>query len=153
MKKKLIFMIGIPGCGKSTYLKDMHPVVETDKLRKIHLGNVNDWSKERFIFDTAIGDILQQFELHDTVYLDSTMVESKHRESMLEKIGGRLDVEFEAVVFPADMQLSIQRIESDLDVGKDRANPIDYIQEYYNHYIETINLIEGGQVDFKVTWV
>jgi len=153
MKKKLVFTIGIPGSGKSTYLSGKYPVVETAKLRKIYLGDVNDWSQERFIFDIAMRDIIERFDFYDTVYLDATMVETKHRDSMLEEIGGRLDVKFEAIVFPADIYLSIERIEADLESGKNRANSLDTIYESYNQYNETMDQIEAGQVDFDVVWL
>jgi len=150
MPKTFIFTLGIPGSGKSTYLADKHPVVSTDELRKELLKNVNDISKEKYIFDTAIKKIMKLFDDYDVVYFDATMVETKHRVAMLETIEDRMPVEFIAVVFPADIELSKQRIEKDLLDGVDRADVVDMLEEYMTYYAETMKLLELGKVKFNV---
>ena len=148
---KLIFTLGIPGSGKSTYMQDKYPVVVTDELRKELLGDVNDITQEKFIFDTAIDRIVSLCYFHEVVYFDATMVETKHRVTMLEKIEGRVsDIEFVAIIFPADVELSKKRIAVDLEAGKDRADVTRMLEEYLEYYVETMDLIEFGKVKFTL---
>ena len=150
--KKFIFTCGITGCGKSRYLKGKSPVVETDQLRKELLDDVNDLSQEKKIFGTAFGRILDYFKTYDVVYFDATMVENKHRtpfltaiKTMIESRGEEL--EFQAIVFPADIEVSRKRILKDLKDGKNRANSIYLLEEQYQYYQEAMEAFEN-RTDF-----
>jgi len=156
MTKELIFTIGIPGAGKSTYLRDKYPKVSTDDIRRYFLGDVNTVSVEGLVFNTAEDIVVNLFEKYDTVYLSATMVENLGRSLFLSNIQERVhwhDVKFKALVFPIDPEESKRRIQADLDNGIDRADSIDIVDEYHQYYLETIRMIETGNVEFEVEYV
>lgn len=149
--KKLIFTLGIMGAGKSSYVKDKSPVVATDEIRKELFNDVDNISQEKFIFDTAIKRILEHFKNHDTVYLDATMVETKHRVAFLNEIIKNIpEVELEAVVFTVDPKIAKERIQKDIDSNVDRASSVHLVDEYHEYFQETMDLIKKGEILFKV---
>lgn len=137
--------MGISGSGKSTWLKDKHPVVETDDLRRELLGDVNDISQEKFIFDTAIKRIIRLFDTNDTVYFGSTLVETKHRISLLKQIREAVERRYELVidieVFPSNPEVTKKRIIEDIKNGKDRARTLHLIDEQYKMFKYTQNIL------------
>ena len=152
MKKNLYFTLGIPGSGKSTYLSGKEPIVSTDEIRKQLFGDVNFWSREQEVFGVAQNRIINYFSSYQTVYLDATMVESKHRDPFLAEIKEEVgDVKFTAILFEADVELSRQRIKQDLSDGFDRAsNALKNLYGFNYWYQETLDLIEKNQVSFAV---
>ena len=71
--KNLVATLGITGCGKSSWLKDKSPVVETDDLRVELLGSVDDITQEGLIFKTAASKIAQLFDVYNTIFLGATV--------------------------------------------------------------------------------
>ena len=149
MKSKLLVAtFGITGCGKSTWLSKCKPVVEIDDLRKQYLGDVNDLSKEKFIFDMAKKHLMELLENCDTVFFGSTNVDSKHRASYFqslkdevkEKLGCQLDIKL--VIFNCDKETSKERIEKDLKDGLDRADSLSLIDKQYDQYEESLKLLK-----------
>ena len=84
--KNLVVTLGISGCGKTWWLRDKSPVVETDDLRVELLGNIDDYTREAFIFGTAAKRVSDLFDTHDTVYFGATLVNSKKRIPFLQSI-------------------------------------------------------------------
>ena len=152
MKNNLYFTLGIPGSGKSTLLRGKEPIVSTDEIRKQLFQDVNDWSKEQEVFGVAQNRIIDYFSSYQTVYLDATMVETKHRDPFLAEIKEEVgNMKFTAILFEADVELSRQRIEKDLSDGIDRAsNALKKLYEFYHWYQETLDLIGKNQVSFDV---
>ncbi len=152
MKKNLYFTLGIPGSGKSPLLRGKEPIVSTDEIRKQLFGDVNFWSREQEVFGVAQNRIINYFSSYQTVYLDATMVESKHRDPFLAEIKEEVeDVKFTAILFEADVELSRQRIKQDLSNGFDRAsNALKNLYEFNYWYQETLELIEKKKVSFAV---
>ena len=150
MKSKLLNVtFGISGCGKSTYLSKIgsKSIVETDDLRRTFLGDVNDISKEKYIFDLAKGHILELLESYDRVYLGATNVNSKYRAPYLidikeqaKKMGYELEICL--IVFNCDIEVSRQRILNDLSNKVDRANSIALLEEQYKQFKEAKTLIK-----------
>ena len=142
------------GAGKTTWLRDKSPVVETDDLRVELLGNIDDYTQEAFIFGTAVKRISDLFDTHDTVYFGATLVDSKYRISFLQSIKDMCKHEFviDAVVFPCDDKTSKKRITKDLNEGVERANSIYLIHRQYNQYVHTMSVL-GDEKDFyrKIT--
>ena len=147
--KTLRFTVGIMGAGKSSYVKDKNPVVATDEIRKELFNNVDDISQEKFIFDTSIERIVDLFKTHDTVYFDATMVETKHRITFLEEIKKLVkDIELIGIIFTVDPEVAKERIQSDIDSGVDRASSVHFVDEYYQYFKETMDLIKDNKVLF-----
>ena len=140
--KNLVVTLGITGCGKSTWLKDKSPVIETDDLRVELLDDISNVTQEGFIFGTAAKRISKLFDTHDTVYFGATLVDSKRRIPFLQSIKDMCKHKFviDVVIFPAIPELSKERITRDLKNGVQRADSIRFIDEQYEQYLYTMNI-------------
>ena len=149
MTKCLTVTLGMTGAGKTTWLRDKSPVVETDDLRVELLGNIDDYTQEAFIFGTAAKRVSDLFDTHDTVYFGATLVNSKKRIPFLQSIKDMCKHEFviDVMVFPCDDKTSKKRITKDLNEGVERANSIYLIHRQYNQYVHTMSVLDD-ELDF-----
>ena len=154
MVKCLTVTLGMTGAGKTTWLRDKSPVVETDDLRVELLDNIDDYTQNSFIFGTASKRVSDLFDTHDNVYFGATLVNSKHRIPFLQSIKDMCKHKFviDVVVFPCDDKTSKKRITKDLNEGVERANSIYLIHRQYNQYVHTMSVLDDEK-DFyrKVT--
>ena len=140
--KTLIVTLGITGSGKSTWLKNKSPVVETDDLRVELLDDISDSAtQEGLIFGTAAKRISKLFDTHDTVYFGASLVDGKHRIPFLQSIKDMCKHKFviDVVIFPGIPELSKERITRDLKNGVQRADSIQFIDEQYEQYLHTMS--------------
>ena len=139
--KNLVVTLGITGCGKSRWLKDKSPVIETDDLRVELLDDISDEIQDGFIFKTAAKRVSELFDMHDTVYFGATLVNSKHRIPFLQSIKDMCKHKFviDVVIFPGIPELSKERITRDLKNGVQRADSIQFIDEQYEQYLHTMS--------------
>ena len=140
--KNLVVTLGITGCGKSRWLKNKSPVIETDDLRVELLDDISDSAtKEGLIFGTAAKRISKLFDTHDTVYFGATLVNGKHRIPFLQSIKDMCKHKFviDVVIFPGIPELSKERITRDLKNGVQRADSIQFIDEQYEQYLHTMS--------------
>ena len=155
MTKCLTVTLGMTGAGKTTWLRDKSPVVETDDLRVELLGNIDDYTQEAFIFGTAAKRVSDLFDTHDTVYFGATLVNSKKRIPFLQSIKDMCKHKFviDVMVFPCDDKTSKKRIDKDLKEGVKRANSVYLIHRQYNQYVHTMSGVLDDERDFyrKVT--
>ncbi len=149
--KNLIATLGITGCGKSSWLKDKSPVVETDNLRVELLGSIDDITQESLIFKTAAERIIKLFDTHDTVYFGATLVDSKYRLLFLQSIQRKCEHPFDIdlIIFPADPKISRERIKKDLDAGLPRADSLQYVDEQYTQYLYTMDQLYYEQAFYR----
>lgn len=152
MTKCLTVTLGMTGAGKTTWLRDKSPVVETDDLRVELLNDIND-EQDSFIFDTATKRICQLFELTDTVYFGATLVDNRYRIPFLQSIKDMCKHEFviDMFIFPCTPEVSLQRITKDLKDGVERADSIKYIDEQYEQYLDALRSLLGEEKDFYRT--
>ena len=140
--KNLVVTLGITGCGKSRWLKNKSPVIETDDLRVELLDDISDSvTQEGIIFGTAAKRISKLFDTHDTVYFGATLVDGKHRIQFLQSIKDMCKHKFviDVVIFPGIPELSKERITRDLKNGVQRADSIQFIDEQYEQYLHTMS--------------
>ena len=140
--KNLVVTLGITGCGKSRWLKNKSPVIETDDLRVELLDDISDSAtQEGIIFGAAAKRISKLFDTHDTVYLGATLVNGKHRIPFLQSIKDMCKHKFviDVVIFPGIPELSKERISRDLKNGVQRADSIQFIDEQYEQYLHTMS--------------
>ena len=153
--KCLTVTLGMTGAGKTTWLRDKSPVVETDDLRVELLGNIDDYTQEALIFGTAAKRVSDLFDTHNTVYFGATLVNSKKRIPFLQSIKDMCKHEFviDVMVIPCDDKTSKKRITKDLNEGVERANSIYLIHRQYNQYVHTMSGVLDDEKDFyrKVT--
>ena len=141
--KNLVVTLGITGCGKSRWLKDKRPLIETDDLRVELLDDIsNSVTQEGIIFGTAANRISKLFDTHDTVYFGATLVDSKYRIPFLQSIKDMCKHKFaiDVVIFPGIPELSKERIARDLKNGVQRADSIKFIDEQYGQYLHTTSI-------------
>jgi predicted kinase len=154
MTKCLTVTLGMTAAGKTTWLRDKSPVVETDDLRVELLNDVDDITQEGLIFDTAVKRISKLFDTNDTVYFGATLVDSKYRIPFLQSIKDMCKHNFviDVFIFPCTPQVSMERITKDLRDGVARANSIQFIDEQYNQYAHTMSVLDDEK-DFyrKIT--
>ena len=140
--KNLVVTLGITGCGKSRWLNNKSPVIETDDLRVELLDDISDSAtQEGLIFGTAAKRISKLFDTHDTVYFGATLVDGKHRIPFLQSIKDMCKHKFviDVVIFPGIPELSKERITRDLKNGVQRADSIQFIDEQYEQYLHTMS--------------
>ena len=140
--KNLVVTLGITGCGKSRWLKNKSPVIETDDLRVELLDDISDSAtQEGIIFGAAAKRISKLFDTHDTVYFGATLVDSKYRIPFLQSIKDMCKHKFviDVVIFPGIPELSKERITRDLKNGVQRADSIQFIDEQYEQYLHTMS--------------
>ena len=144
MAKCLTVTLGMTGAGKTTWLRDKSPVVETDDLRVELLGNIDDYTQEAFIFGTAAKRVSDLFDTHDTVYFGATLVNSKHRIPFLQSIKDMCKHKFviDVVIFPCTPELSKERITNDLKNGVLRADSVKYVDKQYEEYLHTMDILD-----------
>ena len=147
--KCLVVTMGMTGAGKTTWLKDKYPVVETDDLRIELLNDIDDHSQTGFIFGTAAKRIADLFDKYDTVYFGATLVDSKHRISFLQSIKDMCNHEFviDMFIFPCNNKLSKERVTDDLKNGVKRPDSVHLIDEQYTQYLHTMSIL-GDERDF-----
>ena len=141
--KNLVVTLGITGCGKSRWLKDKSPVIETDDLRIELLDDISDSvTQEGIIFGAAAKRISKLFDTHDTIFFGATLVDSKYRIPFLQSIKNMCKHTFviDVVIFPCIPELSKMRIINDLKNGVQRADSIQFIDEQYEQYLYTMNI-------------
>ena len=150
-------LIGIPGSGKSRYLKsilkDNISIVCPDDIRIEVTGNISDQSKNREVWETARERIKESISKGLYTILDATNVNTKARRDMLSMIRSEFPgIDTYARIFDADPEISKQRIKKDLENEVVRSKvPDEVIDRMYQQYLETLNNInsEGFTEIFK----
>ena len=152
MTKCLNVTLGMTGAGKTTWLRDKSPVVETDDLRVELLHDIDDITQEGLILDTAVKRISQLFELTDTVYFGATLVDSKYRISFLQSIKNMCKHEFviDMVIFSCLPKAAKERITKDLKDQKQRADSIKFIDDQYEQYLHTMNILDDEKYFYRM---
>ena len=90
-------LVGLPGCGKSTYAQDLktaYPnclIFSSDAYRLKLLGDMNDQSSNNLVFETLHKDMIEHLKSGGTAIYDATNVTRKNRKSILNRIPSDVD--------------------------------------------------------------
>lgn len=118
MDKKLFLMVGIPGSGKSTFIKKFiteldgyTAVVSRDEIRFSLLKDGEEYfSRETEVFNKFIDEI-KYFLKEDisNVVVDATHISPASRNKVLRALGTLSDVEVNAVVLMTPLDVCLER--------------------------------------------
>lgn len=119
---RLIMMIGLPGCGKSTYAKKAIEVgarhnlkvFSSDEYRAKMLGDWRDQSANKKIFDQLYKDLSEWLKQGNDAILDATNVTKKDRSRAFELINilrdkYNLEIEVDAVQMVTPPSICLDR--------------------------------------------
>lgn len=148
-------LIGIPGSGKSTYLRTLsNPnivIVCPDDIRAQLTGDISDQSRNGDVWSIAEDMIIRNLRRGRYVILDATNVGTVNRTNMLRKVkysAGRGGLRTYATVFPCDPSVSKERIAKDILNGVHRSNVPPYVvDKMYQQYLETMETIRDEGFD------
>ena len=142
----LIMLIGIPGSGKSYWVKKLKPkrscaLICPDEIRKEVLSNISDQSENIQIWAITKERTIKSLESGIDVILDATNVNSIYRKSFLMDIP---DCRLHAILFECDPERACSRIASDLKEKKDRSEvPEEVIYRMYGEFLYTKKVISN----------
>jgi len=131
---KFIMTVGIPGSGKSTWLKKQSDlnIVSTDDIRKEITGDVSNISKDKDVWKIAKTRVIQLLNKGKDVVLDATNVDSDKREDFLK---GLPKSKLLAKIFNVNPEESKKRIRKDIKDKKNRSNvPPEVIDDMYKKF-------------------
>lgn len=118
MKTKLYLMCGIPGSGKSTYLKTrfIQPpvVVSRDEIRfKMVREDEEYFSHEKEVYNEFINQITQELKFFQEVFVDATHLNEASRTKLLRSLGGNLkDVEVNIIWIKVPLEVALKQNEN-----------------------------------------
>jgi predicted kinase len=147
-------LVGIPGCGKSTYLKRFKNkkgivIVCPDDIRRELFNDVNHQADGDRVWGTAHTRIYEALEQGSYVILDATNVGTRNRVRLLNNVKSMYPgVPCYATVFDCNPEVSKQRIARDIENHVDRSDvPADVIDRMYKNYLETLEVIKDEGFD------
>lgn len=110
---KLIMMVGIPGSGKSTWVKNNFPDITSVSRDVIRFELLDERGGEYFdyedeVFDKFIRQIIGSLVVDEITIADATHLNKKSRARVLDKVRKFAD-EIEAVVLDTDLETAFER--------------------------------------------
>ena len=130
--KTFIMCIGLPGWGKSTWCMQQENLygtvsISTDKIREELYGSESEQGDPNKVFKIAKDRVVNSFEIFDTVILDATNIEKKHRMHFIKAIKQSVkDVVVRAVWFAIPVDVCKER-----NRQRDRVVPEYVIDKMY----------------------
>ena len=145
---KLVYLVGLPASGKSTYAKEMEDkgyiVHSSDSIRKELYGDENEQGKKEDVFSILhrrISDDLKSGK--DCVY-DSTGISSKRRMAFLNNIS-HIKCDKICVLFATPYEICLKRNQE-----RDRKVPEEVIKKMYMNF--NIPYYYEGWDEIQIIW-
>ena len=145
MIPRLILLIGIPGSGKSSWLKcqrlDDFEIISPDQIRQEEFGDISTQANNIEVWYKAKVKTFDALNEGRSVILDATNVNTKYR---LEFIAGLPTCKLQAKIFRDGPQECYERISRDLQAGRNRSNvPEETVFRMYGELLYTIKVIQS----------
>jgi len=110
--QKLIFLVGLPGCGKSTYANENLAIdceiFSSDKIRFELFGDENNQSDNNLVFNTLFERAKEVLKQGKNVVIDATNVDIFERAQALKHFAD-FSVQRIAIVLDVSMEICIER--------------------------------------------
>ena len=132
-KKNLILLAGIPGSGKSTWLRthlgDGDAYVSRDEVRFSIISDDEDYfAHETETFDKFVREIENNLEKGKRVFADATHINWASRRKLIEHLHNRENIDIDVYYFTITLPLAIAR--NNQRQGRARV-PEDVIHRMY----------------------
>jgi predicted kinase len=119
-----VLLVGLPGSGKSTWVRGKDGVLSSDALRKVLVDNADNQTIHARVFRVLRDLLKQRLELRRPVtYVDATNLTPYERRPYV-KLAGLFDADIEAVFFDVPVSECIRR-----NRGRERVVPEEVIQK------------------------
>jgi predicted kinase len=140
-----LLLIGIPGSGKSTWLKQLpgnFEIICPDQIRKrLSGGDISDQTLNVQVWEEAKKRTVEALQAGQDVVLDATNVNTTRRREFL---AGLPECLKKAKIFDISPEEACQRIKADLEIWKDRAAvPDEIVYRMYGEFLYTEKVLES----------
>lgn len=149
---ELIVTMGVPGCGKSTWIRSQTKFVQTDamivcpdEIRRELTGDINNQTVNDEVFRLAHERAKEWMRSYQDVYFDATNVTGRARTELL-KLAKYCSIPTRLVVFDNVPQAMVRNAE------RDRVVPADVMRRMVIQFVESLHDIgiEGWDIiEFK----
>lgn len=157
MKKRLILMCGIPGAGKSTWIKEnlaeleklgSVTVVSRDKIRFSMVKEDEEYfSKEKMVYRTFVNEIKRGLKESDITIADATHLNYHSRGKILNSLGDSLEgVNKEIIVVLTSLSKCLEQ--NELRKGTRAYVPENSLLNMSNNFISP-TVEEGFDIIYK----
>lgn len=110
--QKLIFLVGLPGCGKSTYANENLAIeceiFSSDKIRFELFGDENNQGDNNLVFSTLFERARDALKNGKNVVIDATNVDINERAQALKHFAD-FSVQRIAIVFDVPVEICVER--------------------------------------------
>jgi predicted kinase len=110
LPERIVLLVGLPGCGKSTYAASLGvPVLSSDAIRLLLADDERDQTIHSRVFATLRYILVQRLEIHRPVtFIDATHLTRAERRPYFE-IARQHSAEVEAVFFDVPLDICRER--------------------------------------------